>query len=605
MASLRRTSSQAVRSCTRYMSSASTCASPSKPIPSTSPSSRERRSDQISKPVASSPSTTATTATTNQRPDLRARSSREPRYNYVSNPFDDTPDPDVSHYPLVTAKELASRRIPPRRVRMLARDFIDDCLYNPHYGYFSTQAVIFDPDQIGAEAGVGPAAATTTTTGLSNGKGKQVDEARVGAEGFDFGSLRTTAQFEDEIARRYGEFEGLNKGGVGRGPGRQVWHTPTELFKPWYGRAIARFIVAEYKLNLYPYEDLIIYEIGAGNGTLMGDILDYIAMEEPEVYDRTRYRIVEISERLQGLQKGRALGGDAKAAERDLAKRKGHEDKVEVLGGSIFDFERFVPEPCFFLAMEVLDNFAHDVVRHSTEDHEPYQCIVSVDSTGDYTELYEPVTDPLIRRYLTLRSRLPSHQRTSPSLNRLMSASPMLRKLYSILPFVPNLTKPEFLPTKQLMLLDVLRNKFPAHRLLMSDFSSLPDAIPGHNAPVVQTRYEGETVACTTYLVQPGFFDIFFPTNFHLLRDLYSLVMSPAHFSSPSRNSDSTLTSGTFFSPRRPLTLNASGGPGIVRGLSVVDHGEFLERWGETEMTRVGDGSNPMIDSYGNAKFIC
>lgn len=124
--------------------------------------------------------------------------------------------------------------------------------------------------------------------------------------------------------------------------------------KPWYGRAIARYLVAEYKLNLYPYEDLIIYEIGAGNGTLMGDILDYIAEEEPEVYDRTRYRIVEISERLQGLQRGRAKGGDGKASMKGPAKRKGHSSKVEVLGGSIFDWERVVPEPCFFLALEVL-----------------------------------------------------------------------------------------------------------------------------------------------------------------------------------------------------------------------------------------------------------
>lgn len=86
----------------------------------------------------------------------------------------------------------------------------------------------------------------------------------------------------------------------------------------------------------------------------MSDILDYISTEEPEVYERTRYRIVEISERLQSLQRGRAKGGDGKAAEGGLARRKGHANKVEVIGGSIFDWERVVPEPCFFLALEVL-----------------------------------------------------------------------------------------------------------------------------------------------------------------------------------------------------------------------------------------------------------
>ena len=116
-----------------------------------------------------------------------------------------------------------------------------------------------------------------------------------------------------------------------------------------------------------------------------------------------------------------------------------------------------------------------------------------MDSTGDYTELYEPVTDPLIARYLRLRSRAPSPtRRKSALLNPLLSASPILRKVIAAVPFAPNLTAPEFLPTKQLMLLDILRDKFPAHRILFSDFSSLPDAIPGENAPVVQTRYEGE-----------------------------------------------------------------------------------------------------------------
>jgi SAM-dependent MidA family methyltransferase len=113
-------------------------------------------------------------------------------------------------------------------------------------------------------------------------------------------------------------------------------------------------LVAEYRLNLFPYEDLVIYEIGAGNGTLMGDILDYIAAEDPEVYDRTRYRIIEISGRLQELQKGRVRGGNDDVAMKATARGKGHASKVEVLGGSIFDWDKIVPEPCFFLALEVL-----------------------------------------------------------------------------------------------------------------------------------------------------------------------------------------------------------------------------------------------------------
>jgi len=60
--------------------------------------------------------------------------------------------------------------------------------------------------------------------------------------------------------------------------------------------------VSEYLLKYFPYEDLVIYEIGAGNGTLAMDILDYIRSAYPEVYECTHYNIVEISGRLAKSQ---------------------------------------------------------------------------------------------------------------------------------------------------------------------------------------------------------------------------------------------------------------------------------------------------------------
>jgi len=114
-----------------------------------------------------------------------------------------------------------------------------------------------------------------------------------------------------------------------------------------------------------------------------------------------------------------------------------------------------------------------------------------------------------------------------------------------------------------------------------------------------------QTVACTTYLVQPGFFDIFFPTDFHLMRDMYKLVMgdrdkSAAAAAAPTPVSSSPSTSrldSDFFSAQakaRPARAD----------LQVLDHAEFLSKYGEVEMTRVRDGTNPMVDSYENAKFI-
>jgi SAM-dependent MidA family methyltransferase len=109
--------------------------------------------------------------------------------------------------------------------------------------------------------------------------------------------------------------------------------------QPWYGQAIAQCLVSEYLLKYFPYEDFIIYEIGAGNGTLAMDILNYLREEYPDVYDRTRYNIIEISGNLVTLQKNKV--------------RSAH-PCVNVVHMSIFHWKVREPAPCFFLAMEVI-----------------------------------------------------------------------------------------------------------------------------------------------------------------------------------------------------------------------------------------------------------
>lgn len=111
------------------------------------------------------------------------------------------------------------------------------------------------------------------------------------------------------------------------------------LSQPWYGEAIAQCLVSEYLLKYFPYEDFIIYEIGAGNGTLAMNILDFLHRHYPSVYDRTRYTIIEISENLVQKQRQKL--------------RRSHPG-VQVVHQSIFHWGTREPAPCFFLAMEVV-----------------------------------------------------------------------------------------------------------------------------------------------------------------------------------------------------------------------------------------------------------
>lgn len=174
------------------------------------------------------------------------------------------------------------------------------------------------------------------------------------------------------MGHRYSEFEDkLDEKEVNET--RQLWHTPTELFRPHYGEAMARYMVTNYKLSLYPYYDLLIYEMGAGNGTMMLNILDHIRDNHPEVYERTKYKIIEISTNLADLQ--------AQQLKQNIFSR-GHMDKVEIINRSIFDWDTYVSSPCFFLALEVFDNFAHDVIRYDPITEQPLQGTVLIDNAG-------------------------------------------------------------------------------------------------------------------------------------------------------------------------------------------------------------------------------
>ncbi|KAI8805661.1 S-adenosyl-L-methionine-dependent methyltransferase [Cladochytrium replicatum] len=429
---------------------------------------------------------------------------------------DPAPPLDVDTYYRYDSVGLSKTKEHPYCSRTRVRDFIHNSLYNPHYGYFSKQAYIFSPP-----------------------------------EPIPFNDIKDSYHFTDHLSDMYKDIEGEYS--EYNDISRQVWHTPTELFRPWYGYAVASYILSEFRRDPRGSDKLIIYEMGAGNGTLMLNIMDFIREHDPEVFSKTFYNIIEISTALAGKQ----------TANHELRAASRQHPRVNIINKSIFDWTNVENSPCFFLAMEVLDNFAHDVVRYNYATGEPYQGVVLTDEHGDYSEAYETLSDPLIQRFLTLRGLATGV--SAPTL----SAS-WRRNLRLSLPFAPNMSEPEFIPTMSLRWLETLKTYFPRSRLVASDFFKLPDAVPGYNGPVVQTRHKGTMIPCSTYLVQPGWFDIFFPTDFEQLRAMYDQLV---------RN-------------------------GNEAGTQVVSHQTFLESYANLNATRTKSGENPMLSFYENVKFI-
>jgi len=217
------------------------------------------------------------------------------------------------------------------------------------------------------------------------------------------------------------------------------WLTPSELFSPHYGRAVARFVAEDAKARTKlssrkegegEGEEIRVVEVGAGRDTLAADFLDYLAEAEPALHRRTRYVSLEVSPSLaraqeekvrsrsgsgSGSSRGEGLSfssvvGDAsdpgawrRAAAEVFRDTKGQEGKQQ--------------QHLYVLAFEVLDNLPHDRVvsetsfeeevdeegdqegrRKETKKQSWLQTFVEVEKgTGrPLKELLGPVSDPLI-----------------------------------------------------------------------------------------------------------------------------------------------------------------------------------------------------------------
>ncbi|PVZ98806.1 hypothetical protein BB558_005185 [Smittium angustum] len=396
----------------------------------------------------------------------------------------------------------------PRHIHMLSSDFINNSLYNPDYGYFSKQALIFSS-----------------------------------INGFNFNKIRDTNELLGKVGEMYGKME-KELDGVDAIP-RQIWHTPTELLKPYYAHSIARCILEKHKKKCGSEGDskpLVIYEIGAGNGTLMVDIIKYIMDTEPNVFETMEYNVVEISSRLVRKQMAQKFGTKHK----EITKR------INIYNKSILEWNQIEERDCIVLIMEVIDNFPHDVIRYNYTTGEPYESLVYIDKDGEFHEALEPVNSPQIVEYLDVCKKVGYK---SP-----IQEPTIFKKMRSYLPLAPNTTDHEFLPT-------YMYNVY---------FYELPDSTSGVNAPVVQTRYKGNMVPCSTFMVQPGWFDIFFPVDFELLSKVYYWV-----YLEKAKKEELQMD--------KPIVLTQE---------------EFARKYADLEKTCTKSGENPMIDLYRNNKFL-
>lgn len=392
------------------------------------------------------------------------------------------------------------------------REFINDCLYNKSYGYFCKNVNIFQSPRA-----------------------------------IPFAQLKDQDDYCRHLKNLYNADTSIRF--------HQLWHTPSELFQPFYGRAITNFLLKSAETSNEP---LVIYEIGPGNGTLAANILKTLKYDFPEIYKRTEFNLIEISAHLREKQKAKLIPL--------------YSDHVRFPNISILDPNQSFKEDrrCWVLGMEVLDNLAHDLIKFRNEDGALMEAIVNTNNSaaygsipGKYWREFREAREEGVLRYVAMGDSLGWKWAS-------LKGKPLRRALERLNPFdYINPWSCEFIPTDAFRLQQNLHKHFPKHSAIFSDFDELPDTVPGHNSPVVQTRFRGVTVPCSSVLLERGLFDIFFPTNFHRFAQIHTAMR-----------------------------------PGYRH--TVQKHSDFLRQWTDSadlKKTATKSGYNPMLQDFENVSF--
>ena len=433
---------------------------------------------------------------------------------------------------------------------MLTRRYIRDCLYNPSYGYFSSDDVLYSPS-------------------TEEGDASSDDGASAAGEHVDFREMYGLFEYQMHLKKVYKTRE-------------SSWLTPVEIFSPWYSFAIAKYIVQQCRER--GESELNIVEMGGGAGTNAASVLDYVRATDPALYERTRYTLVDISTAMSARQSAKLRGA-------------GHAERCDCLTGDFLKWggapfvdvgsgapvaTGVVDDGCFVVSLEVLDNMPHDKIVSVGGGPWLETVVETSEVDGARVEAHRPLDDSLVReavaafgidtnvvassRDAVLRARSGAHRMAATLFN---APPPDHERLLSA-----------FVPTGALTMLHVLRDSFPSHRLIAADFDYLPPPDLGLSAfakharvvepaflePLVAGRHpgSGKHVDYPDYLSPPpGAADIFFPTDFGALQQAYNAVLG--------------------------------------RHAHVARSAEFLAQYAEVDRTTVKGGYNPMLEDYQNA----
>lgn len=348
--------------------------------------------------------------------------------------------------------------------------------------------------------------------------------------------------------------------------------SPTQLFYPYYGWTLAEYLVTTHRARFDPREPLVVYDIGGGTGALAESILNYLSEHFPALYEKCEYHVMEMNPHLIRVLRHRLVH---------------HYHHAHIHHLSALNWRTLEARRCVVLAVELFSGLPHDVIVWDNKGivSEQWFRFPQHDNLSSAEEVYESAKDPVILRYLRYLNWLQEESYHALKVlcvtegRETIDPPPFgsldINKKDTVLTAVSKILwihspwRTAWLPTAQMLLLETLAKYFPRHHLFAADWSSVRQALPGVNAPVLQVKVR---VARDLYLRRPidlfhtnaGMVDICFPTDFEHLERVYRRIC------------------------------------GSEKDISCLPHSEFWKTFGgdKTALFTTKSGFNPLLEDF-------
>lgn len=315
------------------------------------------------------------------------------------------------------------------------------------------------------------------------------------------------------------------------------------LYDPILTHCIAKWLLVDYKLNSYPYNDLNIISVFTDLPQALQiakSMMTYFQMVlSVNMFERIKYFMIPLydhksvssSKLLEGLP------GEVRIIADNAVFSSEYSNKMDP--GRPFIIE----DPVYVLMLnDVIKNTSHDLVRYSAEKNYWEQCYMDINIHGDKTKRFDSEMDYWCN--IALKKTLDKYD-------------------YSM----ENKTKEILIPTRLVQLFEILRACAPEHKLFAVD---------------IPQRWN------------PGFFSMIKLLFGYAPLRASTMVESQKGSIWKGQGNDSGPTFTTDFTQIQQLymSINESG-----KLCEVEDMSDFVDRWVDLSMEQVGNSTKDKLES--------